>query len=155
MPLFNPGQCRFEFVPAEESDHANPWKESFRQLYHGVHVRPGHQGRPRAGRRMAHFDSVQAALDHVDDLSGPGNALVFLHAGTYRGEFLVIDSDVALIGESSCCQASKFYIFVNSYTVSLNDTLEQAEFLLNLIHRALGFKLLVISECSIFTTPVK
>lgn len=106
VPLFNPGQCRFEFVPAEESDHANPWKESFRQLYHGVHVRPGHQGRPRAGRRMAHFDSVQAALDHVDDLSGSGNALVFLHAGTYRGEFLVIDSDVALIGESSDCQAS-------------------------------------------------
>lgn len=54
---------------------------------------------------MAHFDSVQAALDHVDDLSGSGNALVFLHAGTYRGEFLVIDSDVALIGESSGCQA--------------------------------------------------
>lgn len=25
-------------------------------------------------------------------------ALVFLHAGTYRGEFLVIDSDIALIG---------------------------------------------------------
>lgn len=25
-------------------------------------------------------------------------ALIFLHAGTYRGEFLVIDSDIALIG---------------------------------------------------------
>lgn len=26
-------------------------------------------------------------------------SLVFLHAGTYRGEFLVIDSDIALIGQ--------------------------------------------------------
>lgn len=30
---------------------------------------------------------------------GGGNgALIFLHGGTYRGEFLVIDSDIALIG---------------------------------------------------------
>ncbi|XP_054264711.1 F-box only protein 11 [Macrosteles quadrilineatus] len=96
LPLFNPAQCRFEFVPPEESEHANPWKESFRHLYRGVHVRPGYQGVARQGRRIAHFDTVQAALDHVDDFTG--GSLIFLHAGTYRGEFLVIDSDVAIIG---------------------------------------------------------
>jgi F-box protein 11 len=51
---------------------------------------------------------VQGALDYADERgatsagSSDGNnghsALVFLHAGTYRGEFLVIDSNVALIG---------------------------------------------------------
>ncbi|KAG8262904.1 F-box only protein 11 [Homalodisca vitripennis] len=96
LPLFNPAQCRFEFVPAEESEHANPWKESFRHLYRGVHVRPGYQNTLHQGRRIAHFDTVQGALEHVDSFAG--SALIFLHAGTYRGEFLVIDSDVSLIG---------------------------------------------------------
>jgi F-box protein 11 len=51
---------------------------------------------------------VQGALDYVDERGAAGagssdgsnghSALVFLHAGTYRGEFLVIDSNVALIG---------------------------------------------------------
>lgn len=99
LPLFNPERCRFEFIPAEESEHANPWKESFRHLYRGVHVRLGYQGLVRAGRRIAHFDTVQAALDYADEANTTAGALVFLHAGTYRGEFLVIDSDVALIGK--------------------------------------------------------
>lgn len=101
LPLFNPERCRFEFVPPEESEHANPWKESFRQLYRGVHVRPGYQGVHRSGRRIAHFDTVQAALDYADETNTNGSALVFLHAGTYHGEFLVIDSDVAIIGKDN------------------------------------------------------
>ena len=43
MPLFHMGVCKYEFVTVEESDYDNPWKESFKQLYHGVHVRPGFQ----------------------------------------------------------------------------------------------------------------
>lgn len=42
-PLFHTGVCKYEFVSVEESEHDNPWKESFKQLYHGVHVRPGYQ----------------------------------------------------------------------------------------------------------------
>lgn len=36
---------------------------------------------------------------HTSENSNQG-ALIFLHAGTYRGEFLVIDSDIALIGNA-------------------------------------------------------
>lgn len=136
LPLFNIGSCRFEFISPEDSDHANPWKESFHQLYRGVHVRPGYADLTFRGRNISYFNTVQQALDYADervttantsnngnngslnsspssssgdangDNSGSGSsnstsgggALVFLHAGTYRGEFLVIDSDVALIG---------------------------------------------------------
>lgn len=125
LPLFNPAPCKFEFVSPDESDYPNPWKESFRQLYRGVHVRPGFQDLKFKGRNLPYFNTVQGALDYVDEYrssnsnssnntntSAQGNCcgsnsqtieeapqhLVFLHAGTYRGEFLVIDSDVALIG---------------------------------------------------------
>lgn len=43
-PLMHPEPCRFEFVSADssaDSQMANPWKESFRQLCYAVHVRPG------------------------------------------------------------------------------------------------------------------
>lgn len=135
MPLFKLEPCKFQFVKPEESEYANPWKESFRQLYRGIHVRPGYQDRRYKGRNISYFSTVQTALDYADErasannnscssnnLSGstsnsincgvsmnssciavddvvetPGN-LIFLHAGHYRGEFLIIDSDVALIG---------------------------------------------------------
>ncbi|XP_018328362.1 F-box only protein 11 isoform X2 [Agrilus planipennis] len=118
LPLFNPAPCRFEFVSPEESELANPWKESFRQLYRGIHVRPGYQELQFKGRNLVYFNTVQGALDYADERNGTGTAtlvtassnsqsntesnsqgpLIFLHAGTYRGEFLVIDSDIALIG---------------------------------------------------------
>lgn len=138
LPLFNLESCKFHFVKAEDSDYANPWKESFRQLYRGIHVRPGYQDRKYKGRNISYFNTVQAALDFTDERASsnsvcatgalstaasnsvnslncgtsmnsssciavddavevPGN-LIFLHSGHYRGEFLVIDSDVALIG---------------------------------------------------------
>jgi F-box protein 11 len=104
IPLFNPEPCKFEFVTANDSEYANPWKESFRQLYRGIHVRPGQSSRYKLkGRNMGHFESVQSALDHADEHQTMGSpAIIFLHTGTYRGEFLVIDSDVALIGKSIC-----------------------------------------------------
>jgi F-box protein 11 len=42
-PLFHTGICKYEFIAIEESEYDNPWKESFKQLNHGVHVRPGFQ----------------------------------------------------------------------------------------------------------------
>lgn len=146
LPLFNPAHCRFEFVSPEESELANPWKESFRQLYRGVHVRPGYQDMSFRGRNLVFFNTVQVryfyshsnfivtmhfiaqgALEYADERNGSNSTansvasacgshssvsdgnmsvgsqqqqgtLIFLHAGTYRGEFLVIDSDIALIG---------------------------------------------------------
>jgi len=108
LPLFNPEPCRFEFVSRDIPGHVNPWKESFRQLYRGVHVRPGYQDLKFQGRNISYFSTVQGALDYADERGAAGagssdrnnghSALVFLHAGTYREEFLVIDSNVALIG---------------------------------------------------------
>lgn len=140
LPLFNPAPCKFEFVSPDDSDYPNPWKESFRQLYRGVHVRPGFQDLKFKGRNLPYFNTIQGGLDYVDECrsnnaSNTGSAsssstssqnsvassstsnsqnnccgnntqntedppqhIIFLHAGTYRGEFLIIDSDVALIG---------------------------------------------------------
>ena len=97
LPLFNPSPCKFEFVTPEDSELTNPWKESFRQLYKGVHVRPGHENFNDPGRRLPHFDTIQAALDYSEE-RGQNCPRVFIHAGKYKGEFLVIDSSVALIG---------------------------------------------------------
>lgn len=157
LPLFNPEPCKFIFVKQEDSEYINPWKESFRQLYRGIHVRPGFQDRSYKGRNISYYNSVQAALDYADEKNSTNNlnnnnnnplnsgtnnnnnnnhsflnsinsasspinmddnncsnssnntnnnnessgSLIFLHTGTYRGEFLVIDSDVALIGAAS------------------------------------------------------
>lgn len=99
LPLFNPSACKFEFIATEESEYTNPWKESFRQLYKGVHVRPGYDNVVNdPGRRLPHFDTIQAALDHVEE-RGQQCPRIFIHAGIYRGEFLVIDSSLALIGD--------------------------------------------------------
>lgn len=59
LPLFNPAPCRFEFISPEDSDLANPWKESFRQLYRGIHVRPGYQDLKFKGRNLCYFNTVQ------------------------------------------------------------------------------------------------
>ncbi|XP_070494212.1 F-box only protein 11 [Chironomus tepperi] len=143
MPLFNPEHNIMSFVKVEDCDYANPWKESFRQLYHGIHVRPGYQERKYQGRNISYFNTVQAALDYADERNAANNlngnaqmngvnsnasnsnlsipsaspnlllneenssvqdqpsTLIFLHTGIYRGEFLVIDSDITLIGAAS------------------------------------------------------
>lgn len=67
--------------------------------------------------RWVILDYMQGALDYADERSSAGASgplsspssgqsesagqgpLIFLHAGNYRGEFLVIDSDIALIGK--------------------------------------------------------
>lgn len=139
MPLFNPEPCKFLFMKVEDCEFSNPWKESFRQLYRGIHVRPNYQDRKYQGRNISYFNTVQAALDYADERNNVGGgvanaaqlgagmmpstssmslnvspgspmnddnmsvqespgSLIFLHAGIYRGEFLVIDSDITLIG---------------------------------------------------------
>lgn len=101
IPLFNPEPCKFEFIPANECEFENPWKESFHQLYKGLHVRPGNDCRYKSKGRSIHcFRTIQSALDYAEGHSTPGQTpLVFVHTGIYTGEFLVIDSDVAIIGE--------------------------------------------------------
>lgn len=103
VPLFYSDPCRFEFENVSDCEQANPWKDSFLQLYRGVHVRQGYQDLQFEGRQVPFFNTIQAALDYVDEKSGNPNEngdipLIFIHSGTYTGEFLVIDCDVSLIG---------------------------------------------------------
>lgn len=85
LPLYHPNTCKFELrEPHRWRNCPNAWKESFIQLRHGVHVRPGaaslysHQpGRPS----LAHFDSIEPALRFVATRPAHIERLVFLHAG--------------------------------------------------------------------------
>lgn len=77
--------------------------------------------------------------NHSSENSSQG-ALIFLHAGTYRGEFLVIDSDIALIGMYELIKISvmishsfyhsflilNFFLFLSLiyFFIMLNTTLE-------------------------------
>lgn len=62
LPLFNPGQCRFEFASPDDCEYENPWKESFRQLYRGIHVRPGYQDKKYCGRNIKYFNTLQVRI---------------------------------------------------------------------------------------------
>lgn len=73
LPLFTPESCKFVFVKPEDSDFNNPWKESFRQLYRGIHVRPGYQDRKYKGRSIVYFSTVQSALDYADERNNSSN----------------------------------------------------------------------------------
>lgn len=104
LPLFHPEPCRFEFERVSDSELANPWKESFRQLYRGLHVKPGFQNLACKSSKIRFFNTIESALDFVDKNgssltteNGDG-PLVFIHAGTYKEEFIVIDCDISLIG---------------------------------------------------------
>ena len=65
------GVCKYEFVTVEESDYDNPWKESFKQLYHGVHVRPGFQENilkypSRYKGNFQHFISFESCSPYLE-----------------------------------------------------------------------------------------
>src|SRR5207249_2044811 len=67
LPLFSSGPQRFEFVQPEDSDHDNPWKESFKQMYRGIHVRPGYQESHHdrgTGRSVTYFDTIETAFNY-------------------------------------------------------------------------------------------
>ncbi|XP_028969124.1 F-box only protein 11 [Galendromus occidentalis] len=118
LPLMvgsSPGQfyfvqmCGLHFV-------RNPWKESFRQLYRALHVRPGYADR---GRPRTYFDTIESALNRTEDMDN-SNAfhrddrlllsdspaadapnqppLILIHSGTYKGEFIIVDSPIMMLG---------------------------------------------------------
>lgn len=78
--------------------------------YRGVHVRPGYQERyaqqPERyrGRTITFFDSIEQAFNYSDgepEETEEGDdriPLVFIHAGTFKPEYLIIDSNIILIG---------------------------------------------------------
>ncbi|GLH15626.1 F-box only protein 11-like Protein [Gryllus bimaculatus] len=111
LPLLHLAPCVFKFLELENCDRDNPWKDSFQQLYHGLHVRPGYEENAFPDRKIMYFDTVHDALSfsnyYMDksDIHGH-DVLIFVHGGTHRGEIL-IDSNVALLGASAGPLSSK------------------------------------------------
>lgn len=94
IPLFHPSPGKFEFIKPEDSDYDNPWKESLKQLYHGVHVRLK-QKVWDGGRCVTVVDSIPKAFQCVEESERP---LVFVHQGIHKGEQVIIESSVNVIG---------------------------------------------------------
>lgn len=75
----------------DDSEYDNPWKESVKQLYRGIHVRQGFQEMytdSRSGRNILCVDTIQSALS-----MGGDNPLIFIHTNKYAGELLIIDTN--------------------------------------------------------------
>lgn len=119
LPLFNPEVSKFTFVKPENSEFINPWKESFRQLYRGIHVRAGYKEKKYKSRKIIYFDTIAAALEYPEDYKQKHSQkvlrfdqydnnksssdvttqpIIFLHSGHYKDDYLFIDTDVAWIG---------------------------------------------------------
>ncbi|KAK2174892.1 hypothetical protein NP493_769g02005 [Ridgeia piscesae] len=102
LPIVNPAPKVYDFVEPQNSPHDNPWKESFRMMYNALHVRPGyheeyesHYERYR-GRTILFFDTIDSAYNYAEEQLE--NATILIHSGVYQREFLVIDSNVTMIG---------------------------------------------------------
>ncbi|KAK0411423.1 hypothetical protein QR680_005646 [Steinernema hermaphroditum] len=101
-PLFHPAPTVFEFREPNLWDPTvtNPWKESFRQLYHAVHVRPLCKFMYAVkGRKIVHQEKIEAALKDFETQPN-GEKLLVLHSGYYETEPIVINSAIQIIGAS-------------------------------------------------------
>ncbi|KAL8588774.1 hypothetical protein ACOMHN_035270 [Nucella lapillus] len=106
QPLLHPAPRDFTFVQPDDSDLPNPWKESFKQLHRGYHVwkdpkkrfeSSETKGKKLKGRNIMCFDSIESAYNHLESLEEE-DILLFLHEGTYFGEYLLIDMNISIIG---------------------------------------------------------
>uniref|UniRef100_A0AAF5PUG2 F-box protein 11 n=1 Tax=Wuchereria bancrofti TaxID=6293 RepID=A0AAF5PUG2_WUCBA len=104
IPLYHPEPRKFEFREIGRwRDVVNPWKESFRQLRQGVHVRLGfaHIYEGHSGRNILHFKNLSDAIEHCEQLPSEVEKLIFLHEGMYTSTQLVVDIPLQIIGAGS------------------------------------------------------
>ncbi|PAV63372.1 hypothetical protein WR25_16167, partial [Diploscapter pachys] len=102
VPLFHLDNGKFEFRDVKRCRDHNPWKESFRQLRFGVHVRPrkNHIYEGLKGRNLKQFDRLEQALIFLE-AEPTREKLIFLHSGTYFPEPIIIKSPVQIIGAAA------------------------------------------------------
>lgn len=78
-------------------------------------MRPGYQEQFEAnperykGRNITYFDRIEQAFTYSEELE---NSLIFIHTGTYKPDYLIIDSSVALIG-AGMSRSHAFIFFVS------------------------------------------
>lgn len=117
LPLFREENCEFVFKNPEESDHLNPWRESFKQLYKSIHIRQESELNlivsgifkiaAVANTKINNQSSLtkqynKYSSDNNNNNSSIATPLIFLHKGLYRPKSsLVIDYDLILIGAAS------------------------------------------------------
>lgn len=66
-PLMNPKPRSYTFVTPDERRPDNPWKLSYSQLHHAIHVRPQYEKRTCRGN-ATYFHSVQTAIVYAKHL---------------------------------------------------------------------------------------
>ena len=52
------------------------------------------------GRAVTYTDTIEQAISGSEDVE---NQMVFIHTGTYKGEYLGINSNVIMIGAGTSC----------------------------------------------------
>lgn len=115
LPLMNPEPCKFTFVKVEDSEFSNPWKESFRQLHHGIHVRPNYVD--KKGRSLAFFNTIQSAVEYADEkntsITNSGSVVHASSSSSSSANFdMMVDGDN---GSGSFVQESPYnLIFVHT-----------------------------------------
>ncbi|XP_077541241.1 F-box only protein 11-like [Haemaphysalis longicornis] len=106
LPLLHPAPDQFYFVFPDEAVIPNAWKERFRRLHRGNHVRPRYQEHI-PGWSLTCTDKNVTALNLSRAVNQP---VSFVHAGTYQEELITVDSSVALIGAAPGNVAEKVII---------------------------------------------
>ncbi|CAG0898407.1 unnamed protein product [Darwinula stevensoni] len=100
QPLFSSEPCQYAFCSPQDSDYANPWKESVRQFHSSIHVRKDFRDRATAlGQNPElYFNTVLEAIEYSEFMRNP---VIFVHEGVYKKESLMIESGITLIGAAS------------------------------------------------------
>ncbi|VDM91787.1 unnamed protein product [Litomosoides sigmodontis] len=141
IPLYHPEPRKFEFREVGRwRDTVNPWKESFRQLVsiqqnlqdvrQGVHIRFGYANiyEGHIGRNILHFENLNDAVEHCEQLPNEVEKLIFLHEGLYSSTQLVVDTSLQIIGAGSSrnFQDSIIIDSINGTTITYVEGAEHA-----------------------------
>jgi F-box protein 11 len=96
LPMFRQAPTKFELVPIDECEFDNPWMESLKQLYKGIHVRQGCKDMyidNLSGRDILCVDTIAEALS-----VGGDSPLILVHGNKYVGDGLQIGNNAKIIG---------------------------------------------------------
>jgi len=135
-PLIQTENRGFKFIPSEKSEHHNPWKKSFSQLKKGcIHVRSCYNDSVKDPiRKIPYFETIKDSLNYAKKRLN-GEAKIFVHPDTYPREFLMMGSDVPLIGAT-------FGVVTDNVVILKRDFKSTVMFVTNCrtIHKIYGFR---------------
>uniref|UniRef100_A0A7E4VDI4 F-box domain-containing protein n=1 Tax=Panagrellus redivivus TaxID=6233 RepID=A0A7E4VDI4_PANRE len=98
VPLYHPEPGKFDFRAPNRWRVANPWRESFLMMLHGIHVRPGAASLYQF-RNIDHAETLEQAIAMAN--ARPTRRLIFVHTGVHRVTSINVGYGVEIIGASS------------------------------------------------------